>query len=98
MGPEPGILDRNEGVDQALGKFLVGCLKTVRSGFYERFREVSLTVIDHGGITAWLDARYIDLRGRVDNALEDSVTEADSKHRCKQNQDQDDLCEKKHQM
>ena len=31
VGPEPGILDRDEGVDQALGKFLVGCLKTVCS-------------------------------------------------------------------
>ena len=37
VGPEPGILDRNEGVDRGTGKFLVGCLKTVRSGFYERF-------------------------------------------------------------
>ena len=98
MGPEPGILDRDESVDQALGKFLVGCLKTVRSGFYERFREVSLTVIDHGGITAWFDARHINLRGRVDHALEDPVAEADPKHRRKQDKDQDDLCEKKYQM
>ena len=84
MAPETGILYGNEGVDQILGKLVIGGLLPVGACHNQGIRKVACTVINSGGISHGNNAFHINVRGAVDN----SHKHADAGAQCHQNRKQ----------